>query len=219
MNVTAEQVLAGQAVYSKRVLSVYDFMVLGLSCRLAWKCPSPRLLEHYNDHISTNHLDVGAGTGYFPAHCQFPTTAPRVALMDLNRTALEFASRRIVHYQPETYVRNILAPIWLDAPRFDSIALNYVLHCLPGTMASKAIVFDHLKALMNPHAVLFGSTLLQGDTPRNALAKKLMDLYNRKGVFCNTHDTLPELEKALSQRFRMVSIKIIGCAALFAARV
>ncbi len=28
--------------------------------------------------------------------------------------------------------------------RFDSIGLNFLLHCLPGTLREKAIVFDHL---------------------------------------------------------------------------
>ena len=48
MGVSAEQVAAGQAVYTKRTLGAYDLIVLGLSNRLIWKCPSQRLLEHYN---------------------------------------------------------------------------------------------------------------------------------------------------------------------------
>jgi len=30
---------AGQAVYSRWTLQLYDLYVLGLSCRLAWRCP------------------------------------------------------------------------------------------------------------------------------------------------------------------------------------
>jgi hypothetical protein len=114
-------------------------------------------LEHYNRHVSANHLDVGVGTGYFLDHCRFPSHTPRIALMDLNRNSLDFASRRIARYKPETYIRNVLEPIAIDALRFDSIGVNYLLHCLPGTMESKSVAFDHLKALMNPGAVLFGS--------------------------------------------------------------
>ena len=61
MSVTKEQVAAGQAVYTKRTLAVYDFMVLGVSNRFLWKCPSQRLEEHYNQHVTANHLDVGVG--------------------------------------------------------------------------------------------------------------------------------------------------------------
>jgi hypothetical protein len=31
---------AGQAVYSRWTLQLYDLYVLGLSCRLAWRCPA-----------------------------------------------------------------------------------------------------------------------------------------------------------------------------------
>jgi len=64
-----EEVVAGQAVYSKRVLGNYDLVVLGLSNRFLWRCPTERLLEHYNRHVTENHLDVGVGTGYFLDNC------------------------------------------------------------------------------------------------------------------------------------------------------
>jgi 16S rRNA G1207 methylase RsmC len=162
-----EQIEAGQAIYTKRTLAAYDFVVLGLSNRFIWKCPTNRLLEQYNTRITANHLDVGVGTGYFLDRCRFPSPEPRVALMDLNRNALDFAARRIARYKPETYVRNVLEPISIDAEKFDSVGVNYLLHCLPGSIGSKPAVFDHLKSLMNPNAVLFGSTLLQGGVARS----------------------------------------------------
>src|SRR5690349_19518201 len=105
VSVSAEQVAAGQAVYSKSTLGVYDWVVLGISNRFIWKCPTPLLREHYHQHLSANHLDVGVGTGYFLDRCRFPTARPRVALMDLNPEALAFTARRIARYQPETYRR------------------------------------------------------------------------------------------------------------------
>src|SRR5271169_5767762 len=114
MGVSAEQVAAGQAVYTKRMLGAYDFLVLSISNRLIWKCPRQHLLEHYNRHVSANHLDVGVGTGYFLDRCRFPSHTPRVALMDLNRNSLDFAARRIARYKLETYIRNVLEPIAID---------------------------------------------------------------------------------------------------------
>ncbi|VTZ27008.1 conserved hypothetical protein [Methylocella tundrae] len=218
MSVSLEQVAAGQAVYTKRTLALYDLIVLGISNRLIWRCPTPRLLEHYNRHVTANHLDVGVGTGYFLDHCRFPANQPRIALMDLNETTLDFASRRIGRYKPEIYLRNVLEPISIDAAKFDSIGMNYLLHCLPGTILSKSAAFDHLKMLMNPGAILFGSTLLQGGVSRSGPAKRLMEVYNRKGIFSNENDDADGLERALAQRFRSVSIEIVGCAALFSAR-
>lgn len=214
---TPAQVAAGQAVYTKRLLNAYDLLVLGISNRFIWRCPTPRLLAHYNRHVSANHLDVGVGTGYFLDRCKFPTPSPRVALMDLNPNSLEFAACRIARYSPETYVRNVLEPIDDPPAKFDSVGVNYLLHCLPGTIESKAAAFDHLSPLMNPGAVIFGSTLLQGGVKRNWAAKRLMKFYNSKGVFTNTADNLDGLDRELHQRFRDVSIEIIGSAAVFAA--
>jgi 2-polyprenyl-3-methyl-5-hydroxy-6-metoxy-1,4-benzoquinol methylase len=217
MNPTDEQVNAGQAVYSRWTLSLYDVIVLGISNRFIWKCPSRYLESHYRRHLSANHLDVGVGTGYFLDRCPSPSTAPRVALMDLNADSLAFASRRIARYRPENYLQNVLEPVQESIERFDSIGLNYLLHCLPGTIGEKAVVFDHLQPLMNPGAVLFGSTILQGGVPRGSLARGLMALYNSKGIFSNCRDDLEGLEGALSRRFEKVEIQVVGCVALFSA--
>ncbi len=219
MSFTPEQVDAGQSIYTKRTLSVYDFVVLGISNQLVWKCPTQRLLDHYNKHITANHLDVGVGTGYFLARCQFPSPTPRVALMDLNSNALEFTAQRIAQYNPETYCRNVLEPISLDAEKFDSVGINYLLHCIPGSIESKSVAFDHLRAVMNPNAIIFGSTLLQGGVQQNWLAKRLMSAYNKRGIFSNQHDDLEGLKRSLGKRFRNVSVEVVGCAALFSGQV
>lgn len=219
MSVTKEQVLAGQAVYTKQTLAVYDFLVLGLSNRFIWNCSTQRLETHYNRHVTANHLDVGVGTGYFLDRCCFPSQTPRIALMDINTAALKFTARRLARYRPTQYCRNVLEPIVIDTEPFDSIGINYLLHCLPGSLDSKAVVFDHLAALMNPNAVLFGSTLLQGQVERNWFARRLMDTYNKKGIFSNQHDDLDGLTHMLRRRLRDVSIEVVGCAALFSGRV
>lgn len=219
MSITADQVEAGQAVYTRRALGVYDLVVLGLSNRFAWKCPTQQLVEHYNKYVTGNHLDVGVGTGYFLDHCHFPLRAPRIALMDLNQNTLDFASQRITRYGPKTYVGNVLEPISIDAPKFDSVGINYLLHCLPGSIEAKAVALDYLKTLMNADAVLFGSTLLQDGVSRNYFAKRLMEVYNKKGIFSNRRDSLDGLKQALDQRFRDVSFEVVGCVALFSGRV
>ena len=219
MNVTREQVESGQAVYTKRVLKLYDFVVLGVSNRFIWKCPTPRQLQHYQRHLSANHLDVGVGSGYFLDRCRFPSTSPRVALLDLNPTALEFAAQRIARYRPESYRRNVLEPITIDAPGFDSVAVNYLLHCLPGSLAAKASVFDHLRPLMNANARLFGTTLLHHGVERSWAARRLMAVYNGKGIFSNQQDDLETLKRELDRRFEDVRVDVVGCGALFSGRV
>lgn len=218
MNVTQDQVEAGQAVYSKGLLAVYDLGVLGFSNQFVWKCPSRRMLVLYNQHVSANHLDVGVGTGYFLDHCRFPSETPRLALLDLNPNCLDAASRRVARYKPEVHRANVLEPIEDNIPRFESVGMNYLLHCLPGTIRSKAVVFKHLKALLTPRGILFGSTLLMGGVERNWLARRLMARYNAYRVFTNTHDDLEGLRWALSQHLSDISVEVVGCAALFSGR-
>jgi len=215
---TSQSANAGQAVYSKRTLSLYDFVVLGISNHFLWRCSTNRLLQHYNRHVSSNHLDVGVGTGYFPDHCQFPSAAPRLALMDMNKSSLAYAAHRTERYQPQTYQQNILQPITADIEKFDSIAINYLLHCLPGTLITKTVVFEHLKTVMKPGATLFGATILQGDAPRSSCAQQLMNLYNRKGIFSNQQDNLFDLQTGLEEHFGSTQLKVVGCVALFSAQ-
>jgi 2-polyprenyl-3-methyl-5-hydroxy-6-metoxy-1,4-benzoquinol methylase len=219
MTSTTEQIAAGQAAYTKRTLPVYDIVVLGISNRFIWRCPSSEILRYYDECVSGNHLDVGVGTGYFLDHCQFPSQSPRVALMDLNANSLEFASHRISRYSPETYRQNILEPIATDIPKFESVGVNYLLHCLPGSIAEKAVLFDHLHPLMNPGATLFGSTILHNGVRKNRAAIRLMKFYNRKGIFSNSGDDLKSLEQSLHEHLDDISVRVVGCVALFSGRL
>jgi len=217
--ITKEQIEAGQAVYSKLNLATYDLTVLGISNQFIWKCPSSHLLDFYNQHISGNHLDIGVGTGYFLDRCTFPTNTPRLALMDLNTNTLDVTSRRVARYHPVAYRRNILESIEFDAQGFDSVGLNYVLHCVPGTMRTKAVVFDNILPLLNPGGVIFGSTIITVGVERNFMARRLMDIYNNKYIFNNQNDSLEELKKIMEDNFSESSVKTIGCAALFWGRL
>lgn len=218
--------IAGQAVYTAKNLESYDFIVLQVSNSWIWRCPTRRLLQHYNDRVSGNHLDVGVGTGYFLDRCRFPVEQPRVVLMDLNRNSLEYARNRISRLQPEICVCNVLEPIAWSGPKFDSIGLNYLLHCLPGQIGNgsageidKAVVFDHLAALANPGATVFGSTLVQDGVRRGWAARKLMAFYNSKGIFSNRHDTLSGLRAELERRLDNVAVDVVGCGVLFSGTV
>jgi len=212
----SEAVRAGQAFYSKRNLRIYDLGVLGLSNSWIWRCPTQQLLNHFNQFVSANHLDIGVGSGFYLDRCRFPSPNPRLALMDLNPQALDYAALRNRRYQPKKYVRNVLEPISWEEEKFDSVSLNYLLHCVPGSIESKAVIFDHVLELMHPGAVCFGSTLLQHGVHRNWAAQRLMGFYNQKGIFANTADSLEGFEREFFSRFKRPTLKTIGCAVVFA---
>jgi len=213
----SKEVVSGQSVYSKPVLSIYDFWVLGISNQFIWKCPSSKLLAHFNNHITSNHLDIGVGTGYFLDKCQFTSSDVRIVLMDLNNNSLTEACKRLKRYSPTQYRINILDEVKLEIPTFDSISMNYLFHCLPGKMPDKLTVFDNIRNLLSDSGTVFGATILNDGVERSLIAKKLMSLYNNKGIFSNREDSLDKLESVLSSKFDQYKIDIIGCVALFSA--
>jgi hypothetical protein len=142
----------------------------------------------------------------------------RLVLLDINRNCLARAERRLARFKPGLRDANLLAPLNLDLAPFSSIGLTYVLHCLPGRMKDKLIALDHLRPLMEKRAVLFGATILGRGIEPNFAARKLLDLYNEKGVFNNREDDLQSLSDGLRQRFEDMHVDMQGCIALFRAR-
>ncbi len=208
----------GTGVYSRASLTFYDAGVLAASNRLIWRCPSPRILALYQAHVTGNHLDVGVGTGYFLDRVRFPVESPRVGLLDLNGNSLTHTARRLIRYSPEMYRADVLAPIAIDVEPFESIGLNYLLHCLPGPMASKAAAFDNLRPLLRPGGTIFGGTVLRHIPGLPLAARGLMGLYNSLGIFDNRADSLEGLREELAGRFDDVEVEARGAVALFRAR-
>ena len=213
-----EEIEAGQAIYTPLVLRTYDWVVLGLSNQLLWRCPTAELRRLYDRNVSARHLDVGVGTGYFLDKANWPVANPSITLLDLNPNCLRVASQRISRFAPRTVLADILTPLPSLGP-FSSVSLCYLLHCIPGAINEKAVVFDHLRPLLAPGARVFGATIVQGKVPRSVPAQALMNLYNRKGIFSNAEDTVEDLNAAVRQRFSDVKIVTKGAAALFEARV
>lgn len=208
---------AGQKVYSRAVLAVYDAWVLGISNHLLWRCPTRELRALYQRNVSACHLDIGVGTGYFLDKVRWPVERPRITLVDLNANSLASAARRIARFSPVCVAADALQPLPAMGA-FQSAGLCYLLHCLPGSMSEKAAVFDHVGRVLAPGGRIFGATIVQGDAPRGPVAQKLMDAYNRRGIFSNTQDDLDSLKRALDTRFSEVRVRLMGAVALFEAK-
>ncbi|MEQ4305050.1 class I SAM-dependent methyltransferase [Plantactinospora sp. B6F1] len=207
----------GQAVYSERILAIYDTGVLRIAQPLAWRCPSSRILALYDEHASADHLDIGVGTGYFLDRCRFPEPQPRITVLDMNSNSLAAAERRLSRYQIRTQQANVLEPIPLPARSFGSVGMNCLLHCLPGTLTDKAAALANVKALMRPGAVLFGSTVLVKGIRHNPLGRILVNSWNRRGIWSNRQDDLAGLHAAFSAHFERYEINLVGRSALFTA--
>jgi ubiquinone/menaquinone biosynthesis C-methylase UbiE len=209
---------AGQAVYTRTFLSVYDAVVYGFNSPVLWRCPKARLVEHYDAHVSARHLDIGVGTGTLLDAATFPVAAPEITLMDLNPNSLAAASHRLARYAPRTHRANVLEDWHLEPGTYESVALTHILHCLPGTMAERTVAFEQAKRALAPGGTLFGATILAKDVPLNPPARAMTALSNARGILHNWNDGPAELDAALATVFADREIRVRGTVALFTAR-
>ncbi len=214
----ANPAYAGQAIYTRSFLAVYDAVVYGFNSPVLWRCPKARFVELYDAHVSARHLDIGVGTGRLLDECRFPVPTPEITLMDLNRNSLQAASRRLVRYAPRTHQANVLEPWGLAPGSFDSVGMSHLLHCLPGAIPEKAIVFEHARTALAPGGVLFGATILGRGVKHTRLAGLALRANNRQGVLSNLNDSLEDLDAGLARSFASHEIRVQGAVALFTAR-
>lgn len=209
------QIMHAQEVYTKRNLALYDFLVLRVFYPLVWRCPPNVMLRLYDRSVGARHLDLGPGTGYFVDRCRFPVTRPEITLLDLNIECLKMSERRLARYQPKICCANLMQPLPLPRRHYDSVALNLVLHTIPGGWETKGVVFEHIAACLKPGGVLFGSTLLARGIPMNSLTRHLMAEQYRRGICQNDSDDAEGLTEQLQKYFSSFKLVIRGCVALF----
>ncbi|GGS46836.1 class I SAM-dependent methyltransferase [Actinokineospora fastidiosa] len=202
------------AGYTRNVLAWYDLFVLGAVCPLVWRCHRREMLAVYDRNVGARHLDLGPGTGYFLGRCRFPAN-PRLVLVDNSDTVLRTASRRAARHRPVTRRRDVLDPLDLGDEVFDSVGMNFLLHCLPGGMAGKAAVFDRVLPYLAPGARIFGSTVLAHGVDHGPLAPRALASLNGDGTMDNLDDSLDGLDAELSARFTRYELTVRGSVCLF----
>jgi SAM-dependent methyltransferase len=196
----------GQRHYTSSFLRIYDPIVLGFFTRVVWRCPTPHVTSLYSRHTGRRHLDVGPGTGFFLERA--PATE-RLVLLDPNLEVLAFAADRLADRSPATLAADVRVPIPIEE-RFDSAALSFVLHCLPGPMDAKAVAIENVAALLEPDGVLFGGTVLGDDRLHNAFSSSMLRMNNRRGIFDNLDDTEAGLRRILGASFDTVQVDVVG---------
>ncbi len=205
----------GQSGYTPFVLAIYDPWVLGFMARAVWHCPTPPVVERYREHLGRRHLDVGPGTGYFLEKAE-PPAGTEVTLLDPNPNVLARASRRLAAMHPTAVEADVMKPLPVGCP-FDSVALNYVLHCLRGPQPNKAVAIRNVAAVLAPDGVLFGGTVLGPAERHTRSARAVPWAFNREGSFDNLGDTADGLREILDESFRSVEVNVIGSVAHFSA--
>ncbi|MFF4974670.1 class I SAM-dependent methyltransferase [Streptomyces sp. NPDC001083] len=216
---TPVDVHEGQAAYTPWTLRFYDLAIFQVNCRFFWRVPVRELLALFDRNLADVHLDIGVGTGYLLDRCRAHAPRQAVTLADLNEHSLRHAARRLARYQITTVRADALRALPLPPGCFGSASVNFLLHCLPGTIRSKAAVLDHAAACVRPGGRLFGATVLARGVRVTAGARAQLALLNRRGVFHNAHDSLADLRTELAARFPSHRIAVFGCTAVFEAEV
>lgn len=207
------------AVYSTLTLKLYDWWVLDISNTFFWKCSTKHILQpFFCKNLSHKHLDIGVGTGFYLGQSHLDSSY-EIALMDLNEDCLNAAKKRIAPIHATTIQHNVFEPLSSEEThKFSSISLFYLLHCLSGLMSEKGVIFQNLKNMLTPEGVIYGATVLGSAAQHNFGGKKLIKLYNLKGIFGNLDDTAEDLKCELEKHFHYVSVKVHGKVALFEAK-
>ena len=215
MNITSVKIYLAQMVFTFMSHRFYDFALYNYITKYLWGCPKVLLLDNYVENVSANHLEIGVGSGYFLENTLCEDYVRRLMLLDLNQRCLAKSADRLKEYAPTTRQHNMLAPLNLDDHTFDSIGMNYVLHCIPGSFNEHKIIFDNAYKHLTAGGVLFGATLVTQPLSQNAGSWLFMKLLNVVGVFNNGQQTEFELRAVLHTVFRHVEVNRVGNALLF----
>ncbi|MEM7360821.1 MAG: class I SAM-dependent methyltransferase [Pseudomonadota bacterium] len=207
----------GQWLFSLMSHRLYDFFLYCFVSGFIWRCPPGELSAAYREYSASNHLEIGVGTGYLLHQQSRYRNFERLGLMDLNMACLTKSAQRLVLQKPETMQVDITSVMSTDGACFDSVAMNFVLHCVPGTFIEKRQALKNVHRLLNPGGVFFGATLLATGVRHSKTARILMTILNRLGIFNNNGDALQELEHCLKAEFSQVRTTTLGSAVLWVA--
>lgn len=233
-----------EAVYTAATLDAYDAMVWDFNAPFHWRIHRDDIAALYEQGLqgSERHCEVAVGTGLFLRSWANATGSnercmQHLTLMDLSTSSLERCHQRLQqvdyfdnnHNNHNVTIERVPANI-LKSPdttlqgQFNSVAANFLLHCLHGkSLLDKRSAVESCAALLQKDGVLFGSTilgkdLLQDDIVAGPHAIATNQLYNDLGIFGNIGDTFSDMSTILEDSFQEVAIYKVGYCAVWLAR-
>lgn len=213
MNTVELKLKISQFYFNPILLNLYDWLLYGFVSQYLWGCTIEFLVNRYKVLVGKTHLEVGVGTGYLLD--KFNPENIVIDLMDLSESCLQKTSQRLKRYKPATFKQNILESCTEYSKQYESICLNYVLHCVPGDFKTKSIAFGNLKELLTPEGVLFGTTVIRKNNAGHVLAQLFMLFVNMVGLFNNLNDDPEELRLGLEEHFEYVDVIVVSSTAVF----
>ena len=214
---TSDKMHAGARYYGALTLPLYDAAVLNIAVPYGWGVPLKTGREMYRRLVGARHLDIGVATGYFLRKALEERDEAEITLMDLNENATRYAADKLRRFDVTQAVGDALEPFPVDGP-FDSIAMFHLLHCMPGTVAEKAVAFDHAIEVLAPGGVCFGASVTPAGRKLGPLGRMILTASNKTGALNNAADDHDALRAEIESRFHDTKIELQGVMTLWEAR-
>ena len=178
-------------------LQYYDRYVNEINCKYIWKCPSNIIFNNYRNNCSKYHVEIGPGTGYYLKNIGLSSKIKELTLIDINNQILNYSKNNLKSEYSNINVLNynIFNEKIPEKINFNSVGINYVLHCIPGSLQKK--VDTLIKNLGNNDYKLFASSIICDPLHMNILAEYELIMLNSLGIFNNNNDTYEELQEYL----------------------
>jgi hypothetical protein len=229
-----------EAIYNPKVLAMYDAVVWRFNSPALWRISMNEIHDLYRDCVSANHCEIAVGTGLFLKDYVLENESPQqvsLSLFDLNKNTIDIAEKRINEavanngksVQFTKAIFDITNPESISEDikhSYDSVAANYLLHCLHGNGLQDKDKFAAIQScatLVKEDGCFFGSTLLGKDLLDDAdnagpAAIKTIEFYNEIGIFGNMNDLMADLESVLNELFGEVELWREGYCAVWKAK-
>ena len=235
---------SSEAVYTPRTLDLYDAIVWDFNSPFHWRIHPYEIDDLYRRGLegSHRHCEVAVGTGLFlrdwakKANDGKRPLLEHLTLVDLSLSSLEGCHQRLLGEEyfsksmPASSIEKLQVDILEPPPNellgtFDSVAANFLLHCLHGEslLDKKSAVASCASLLKKDGGVFFGSTILGGDLLDDAAqagpyATATIRHYNKIGIFGNSGDSFDDMVAVLEELFINVSVFKVGYCAVWLAK-
>ena len=193
----------------------YDRIVNDFNCKNVWKCPTVNIFNNYRNNISYNNLEIGPGTGFFFNKKNSGINLKNLTLVDVNKDILNFSKQNLEkeYSNIEVLHHDLFSQKIQESIYFESVGVNYVLHCVSGNLQTKLDKLIH--NLGNNKYKLFGASVICDPLHMNTIAEYELIFLNALGIFNNNEDTYYELEEYLNSRNIKFSLRKQGYVAIF----
>ena len=178
----------------------YDRLVNEINCEKVWKCSPKYIIDNYRSNIDDKHLEIGPGTGYFLKKENLGMDFNKLTLVDVNSKILDYSKKNLLSDYPcvDVISYDLFNNKISSCVEFNSVGINYVLHCVPGNLQTKLdkLIYN----LGDKKYNIFGASVICDPLHMNPIAEYELMFLNAFGIFHNSGDTYEELNEYLIKR-------------------